>query len=181
MRGTKRNAIVLGMLNALLEQGSWCGETHVQKSCHFLQEGLGVPLEVDFVMYKHGPFSFELRELLGELRGSQLLEVQPQPPYGPRLSPSESGRALMERFPKTIGQYSEQIEFVAKTLGKCDVQDLERIGTALYVTKENPGARAEERAAEVQDLKPRMDEVSALEAVAEVDRLLKGAPRTKSG
>jgi hypothetical protein len=172
MDGAKRQAVILALIAKLRSQDSWCGETHVQKSSHFLQEGLGVPLEVEFVMYKHGPFSFDLRELLGELVGSQLLEVEPRPPYGPRLRPSESGDALMARFPKTCSRYSRSIDFVAEKLASRDVLGLEKLGTALFVTKELATAPPGVRADEIRKLKPHVDKATALEAIKEIDALL---------
>jgi len=172
MDGAKRQAVILALLKELRERDSWCGETHVQKSAHFLQDGLGVPLETEFVMYKHGPFSFELRELLGELRTSHLLEVELKPPYGPRLKPTASGFALMDRFPNTISRYSRQVKFVADKLGPRDVLALEKIGTALYVTRQLPTATQKQRADEIRQLKPRVDKLTALAALREVADLL---------
>jgi uncharacterized protein YwgA len=56
----RRAAILTRLIEQLRNGGSWCGETHVQKATFFLQELLNVPLSLDFILYKHGPFSFDL-------------------------------------------------------------------------------------------------------------------------
>lgn len=169
----KRQALVLSLMQAMRASGSWCGETHIQKCAYFLQEGLGVPLDLEFLLYKHGPFSFDLRELIGELRGSLLVELKPQPyPYGPSLEVSDSGKRLIGFFSKTIAQYIDAIDFVASNLARRTVAELERIGTALYVGRQESGPSPEERAAQVVELKPHISPEQALTAVEEVDRLL---------
>lgn len=55
MNRTQRQAILLALIQRLREKGSWCGETHIQKSAYFLQELLGVPLDLNVIFYKHGP------------------------------------------------------------------------------------------------------------------------------
>lgn len=170
-----QQAVILALLNAMKEQGSWCGETHVQKCVYFLKEGLKVPLGLDFVLYKHGPFSFDLRELLGEMRSILLIDIEQRRPYGPSLVVSESGQSLASRFPRTISQWTPHIEFVSNNLADKDVASLERLSTALYVKREYREAPATERALRIVDLKPHISEERAKSAVEEVDKLLADA------
>jgi hypothetical protein len=172
MEGFKRQAVLLALLDAMKEYESWCGETHVQKCAYFLEEGLDVPLELGFILYKHGPFSFELREVLGEMRGNLLIDVESRSPYGASLIVSESGRALKERFPKTIAQHAPPIRFVAERLSQRPVAELERLGTALYVVRECPDASNGARAQRVVEIKPHIQLTQAQAAVQEVDQLL---------
>ena len=72
-----RQAILLGLADALLRQGSRNGETHLQKATYVLQTLAGVPLGFAFIPYKHGPFSFALRDELAVMRADALLEVTP--------------------------------------------------------------------------------------------------------
>ena len=62
MNRLQRAAVLLTLLEQLQARGSWCGETHVQKSVYFLQDLLQVPLGFEFVLYKHGPYSFDLND-----------------------------------------------------------------------------------------------------------------------
>lgn len=177
MQKRKRQAVLLGLIEALSTTGSWCGETHVQKATYFLQDGLSVPLEFEFVLYKHGPFSFDLRQELGEMRGASLIEVLPRPlPYGPSLSLGPSASTLAKVYPKTLKRYLKQIEAVADFFKQKDAVDVERLGTALYVTREWPKLSSEDRASTIVQLKPHIAESDALKAVAVVDKLLRTAP-----
>ena len=65
MQLLERYAALLKLVRATNEAGSWSGETHIQKSVFFLQEALATELGYGFILYKlykHGPFSFELRD-----------------------------------------------------------------------------------------------------------------------
>src|SRR5690606_24019548 len=61
---TKENllAVDLELIARLKEVGSWCGETHVQKSMFLLSTVLDSDLGYEFIIYKHGPFSFDFRD-----------------------------------------------------------------------------------------------------------------------
>lgn len=60
MERLNRAAVLLNLVETLRSKGSWASETHFQKAAYFLQELLRVPLEFEFILYKHGPFSFGL-------------------------------------------------------------------------------------------------------------------------
>jgi hypothetical protein len=49
MNRTQHQAVLLSLIQQLRENGSWCGETHIQKSAYFLQEMLGVPLGLNVI------------------------------------------------------------------------------------------------------------------------------------
>jgi hypothetical protein len=74
-----QEAVLAGLARRLDERGSWSGETHLQKAAYLLHELTDVPFEFEFILYKHGPFSFELRDELSAMRADRLLERQPQP------------------------------------------------------------------------------------------------------
>ena len=44
MNRLERATILVTLIEKLSMEGSWCGETHVQKATYFLQELMGVPL-----------------------------------------------------------------------------------------------------------------------------------------
>jgi hypothetical protein len=176
MREQQQEVFLVNLIRALEQNNSWCGETHIQKCAFFLQEGLGVPLNLEFVLYKHGPFSFDLRDLLGGMRAKLLIDVRPQPvPYGPSLSPGASAEGLRARYPKITRTYARHIDFVAKQLGRNDVVALERIGTALYVRREHPDLSPDDLGRVVTQLKPHIRGADAVAAAQEVDRLLTDA------
>lgn len=176
MEGKKRQAVVLGLIEAMSGEGSWSGETHIQKCAYFLQQALNVPLGFDFILYKHGPFSFDLREELGEMRSDRIIDFEAQLPYGPSLRAGSTAESLMRRFPKTIGMYQDQMQFVAAKVSHRDVVSLERLSTALYVTSEDlKRTSIEARAERIHDLKPHISTEQARIAVEEVDKILSEA------
>jgi uncharacterized protein YwgA len=176
MTEEQKDVVLLSFIDHLRRKGSWCGETHVQKGTYFLQELAHVPLEFEFIFYKHGPYSFELNDEITSLLADLLLSVKSRDPYGPTIVHGENASKFVERFPKTRERYRSQIEFVAKRLGKKNVTELERLATALFVTKnELPKGSVEVRAARINELKPHVPLPLAQEAVEEFDRLVKEA------
>jgi hypothetical protein len=168
MKLLARAAVVGALRDELEKHGSWAGETHVQKSAFFLQEAAGVPLGYDFILYKHGPFSFDLRDDLSAFRADGLMGLSPQAPYGPRLITTERGHFLQTRFPKTLGRYSRQIDQVARFIGAQGVGELERLGTALLLLKSHPEWSDSRLAAEMCRLKPHVSESRALASISRV-------------
>lgn len=175
-----RAAILTSLADRLRKAGNWCGETHLQKVTYFLQEMLEVPLGFDFILYKHGPFSFDLRDELTALRADGLLELEPQPvPYGPKIATTKRSQRLWGwgDIPQTIRQYEKQMDFVAgRVAGKKGVVSLERLGAALYVTKhEQHDGTLEGRIKKLTELKRHISEDEARDAMIEVDTLIKEA------
>jgi hypothetical protein len=52
-------SLIVALVEKLRENRSWAGETHLQKATYVLKRVLGVPIEFRFILYKHGPFSFD--------------------------------------------------------------------------------------------------------------------------
>ncbi len=172
MASMKEKALLGALVEEMHNSGSWCGETHVQKTVYFGHELLGIPFEYDFILYKHGPFSFELRDELVAMQADGLLQQEVQPyPYGPSLVPGSVAKTLAERFPKTIGEYRGRLHFLATEIANRRAAELERIATALFVSREHPGRSERERAKILTDLKPHVSRDEAIEAVKYVDRL----------
>jgi uncharacterized protein YwgA len=171
MNQQKTKAIILTLINALWENNSWCGETHIQKAAYFLQELTNVPMEFDFILYKHGPFSFDLRDELTSMRADGLLKIKASYPYGHRMYIADEGNFFRKRFPKTIGEHKEKIDYIAKTLGSKSVVELERIATALLITKTEKKEDVEERALRLNELKPHIPVDIAKNAISSVDKI----------
>ena len=68
MNNQQQRVVVIKLLDALKKNGSWCGETHIQKAVFFLKAIKKVPVDFNFILYKHGPFSFDLRDHLPLMR-----------------------------------------------------------------------------------------------------------------
>lgn len=182
MERNKRAVVLLGLIEEIRDNLSWCGETHIQKATYFLQEMMQVPMDFDFILYKHGPFSFDLADEITAMRADNLLKLQPQPypygpyPYGPSILPGAATESLMKRFPKTLRKYSPHMTFVAKKLGGKKVNELEKLATALYVTFENEsGGEVQSRAQRIHKLKSHVPTDEALEATKTVDRFIQAS------
>lgn len=177
MDRVKRGAVISRLVEELRSNGSWCGETHVQKATYFLQQLLKVPLNFEFVLYKHGPFSFDLRDELTSLRADAILSLELHRPYGPRIASTEQGEYIEKICSKTVGKYYDRISFVAKKLGGKDVVDLERLATALFVTQRSSNESAvENRALELSRLKPHIKREHAEAAIRELDEIVGDIP-----
>lgn len=70
-------AILTELIDGMRASGSWAGETHIQKGTYFLQQLLEVPLGFRFILYKHGPFSFDLRDALAIMRADHFMGMSP--------------------------------------------------------------------------------------------------------
>ena len=176
MNRLERWAILVRLIETLRESGSWCSETHVQKATYFLKRLLKVPLEFDFILYKHGTYSFDLRAELTALRAYSILELEPHSQYGPSICPGDNAEQLEKHFARRADRYARKIKFVAEKFGSKGVVELERLSTALYVTVEEQESRsAKDRASRITELKPHVSIRDARDAVREVDEIIKEA------
>jgi hypothetical protein len=170
MERLQRASILLALNEELRKAGSWAGETHIQKATFFLQDLMNVQLGFDFVLYKHGPFSFDLRDELTFMRSQGFFRLEPQNPYGPTLVGGEKSELLKQAFQKTIDEHSASIQFVTQKLGSKTVAGLERTATALYIMlRESADVN---RAQRLITLKPHIALPEAQAAVAEVEQII---------
>jgi hypothetical protein len=173
----ERASILLTLNEELRKAGSWAGETHMQKAAFFLQELMNVALGFDFILYKHGPFSFDLRDELTFMRAQAFLRLEPQYPYGPTLVGGEKSELLKEAFRQTIEKHLTRVRFVSQKLGSKTVAELERTATALYIRLREPAeADPVER---LRSLKPHIALPEAQAAVFEVEQITRDASSMK--
>jgi uncharacterized protein YwgA len=171
MNRLQKYSVLLALNEELRSAGSWTGETHMQKATYFLQHLMDVPLGFDFILYKHGPFSFDLRDELTAMRAQGFLRLEPQNPYGPTLVAEEKSKLLKHAFRTMIEAYIPKIRFVSEKLASKSVTQLERTATALYVTLEGQAVTTE-RLKRLTDLKPHITSEDAQEAISEVDEII---------
>lgn len=171
MNRLQQIALLTELIEKLREKGSWCGETHIQKSVYFLESLFKEPiLGFEFVLYRHGPFSFDLRDELTAMRGEGFLKLEFQePPYGPRINVTDNASQFKKLYPKTRGKYKERLDFIIDELGDKKVNDLEKLSTALFVTQQNGiNSPENENAKEIHDLKPHISVPDALDAIQRI-------------
>lgn len=168
-----RRAVLLELAQELNRHGSWCGATHLQKAAYFLTELAGVPLSYEFVLYRHGPFSFDLQDEIDELQGYGLIEAKPvDPPYGPQLAITEHGERFISRngMPEAQ-QHTDDIQRIASLLGDAGVVQLERLATALYFLAIEGDRSDEEYVAHIHEAKSHISEEQAENAIATVRQM----------
>lgn len=171
LQNVDRWAVVGQLVNSMRENQGWAGETHVQKTLFFLQELLNVPCGYQFVLYKHGPYSFDLHDDLGRMLTNQILGLEPRLPYGPSFGLEEVGGRVVQQKKAIVDQHDKSIQFIVATLGRMDVRELERLGTALLLKKKYPNSDEATLADRIVELKPHVLEDLALNAVREVTRI----------
>jgi hypothetical protein len=166
MERFEQDALIVTLVDELTRQGSWCGETHVQKAIYFLQEMAGVPSGFEFVLYKHGPFSFDLRDELTAMRADRLLELEVHDPsYGPSLKPGGGSQAVLSLFRGSVATARPAIKFVAERFGERNVTELERLGTALYVARKHRDEESARQVEQIVSLKPHISRAQAESAL----------------
>jgi len=169
MERLQKASILLTLNEELRKAGSWAGETHMQKATYFLQDLMNVPLGFDFVLYKHGPFSFDLRDELTFMRAKGFFRLEPQNPYGPTLVEGEKSELLKQSFQQVINKHLSRIRFVSQRLGAKTVAGLERTATALYIILREPSDA--DPARRLISLKPHISLPEAQVAVSEVEQI----------
>lgn len=172
MKRLERYALVCDLLNAMREAGSWCGETHVQKSAYFLQELLMTPTSYRFILYKHGPFSFDLRDELAAMLADDFVKAEFRVPwYGPSYIVSHRAELLRE-YSERAKRFAGQVAWVAQRISHHSVAELERLATALYVLREAPqDANTQALVNRIHELKPHVPVERAAKALEEVQQM----------
>src|SRR6185312_12815518 len=119
---SSRCALVVDLVQRLRRRGSWCGETHLQKALYILQDLTNSNFGYKFVIYKHGPYSFELNNELSAMRASNILEFQfPKDGYGPSIAVTPFGERVHEINSENIKNFSAVEDFLANWFAASDV------------------------------------------------------------
>lgn len=161
----EKRALILFLLKKMRESGSWCGETHVQKCLYFLQSLFRIPTGFNYILYKHGPYSFELSDELTAMRADYCLRLEPRKPYGPSLSHGVLSEKLIQKYFQRIIEYDEAVSFIAEKLSNKTVKDLEKVATALYIKREKDWQDERDLIQQMVTLKPHISLEDASEAV----------------
>jgi hypothetical protein len=167
----KDEAIVLCLIENMKKHKNWCGETHIQKATFFLKELTDVPLTYNFILYKHGPYSFDLKEELNIMLSDLILQNIQKNPYGPSLYPFNNARQLSDDYNDTITSYSREICFISEKLSNKDVSELEQLATALYTIK-NFSESDDSKAEFINKIKPHISIEIAKRAIDTVKNFI---------
>lgn len=77
----------------------------MQKALFLAQELVGIPTDFEFILYKHGPYSFDFHDELTLLRADMMLDLERQPqPFGPKFITTFQSVKIEDRFPRTANK-----------------------------------------------------------------------------
>jgi uncharacterized protein YwgA len=142
-----------------------------------MKAGAHVDFPYDYILYRYGPFSFELRDYLQELCADGLLTLEAQPyPYGPRLATTPQAAELQDRYPKTLAAVEPAMDWTLEVVGAKGVSALERLATALYIDAHDGIADPNAIADRLVGLKPHVSLDQALGAAKEMLAALNNVP-----
>jgi len=173
----ERKALLIYLVKKMKAKGSWCGETHIQKIVFFLQELYNTPIGYDFILYKHGPFSFDLRDELTSMRADGLLCLEPRHPYGSSYKLGDFADIWHKTFSEKVENLCKKADYIVDLLANKTVKELERLATALYIKKENThDSNKEDMVDELTHLKPHITKSEAIEAFGILEKLFREPP-----
>lgn len=155
---TTQEMVLIGLIvKDLSDSGSWCGETHIQKTAYIAKHVLDVPMESEFVLYKHGPYSFDLNKSLAHMKARGVLSLKANPGYGPSYSLNLAyWESLFKIVNISIEKFSDVINKACVALAKKNVGELERIATAFFVIKNYSDLNIDQMANKINELKPHL-------------------------
>ena len=167
----KKHALILAVIDRLHKHGSWTGKTHLQKAL-FLLSALGaIQVPFQFVLYKHGPYSFDVEEELEQMKGYAAVVSEAVPEYGVVLRAGTSARFVKDKAPLSEAEL-KTIEQVCTFVGSKKATELERIATAAWIRTREQVTEEISVATRLNQLKPHVSVMEAAEADKKVIPLL---------
>ncbi|MGK7346054.1 MAG: hypothetical protein ACNS63_09630 [Candidatus Nitrospinota bacterium M3_3B_026] len=150
----KRHAFILAIIDSLHKHGSWTGKTHVQKALSLLRDSGKVDLPFEFVLYRHGPYSFDVESELEQMQSYGAVRIEPNVAgYGVVLHPGEMAD-FVNSIEKLSTEELEAIEDVCEFIGLQPVKVLERLATASWIRCQEGKTEQKDVAERLHSLKP---------------------------
>jgi uncharacterized protein YwgA len=158
-----KHAFILEVVEALTRHHGWCGKTQVNKSLYLLEDLARLQVPFQFVLYKHGPYSFEIESSTEEMKSYDAIQIQPLGGYGVSIAASENADYVRGKF-KITDSDKVVIERLCQWTAPKGVADLEKIATAVWVRKNDGLTEPSAIAEKVHELKPHISVGEALKA-----------------
>jgi len=178
MDETSRRLLLLDLIRRL-EPESRVFMTTLQKLPYFLQEAMGVPLGLRFVIHHYGPYSSDLAHSIDAMAATGTISIVRDPAgYGYWVSAGrrEDAEEVVADALEARAQYEHQIDKLVSTLGKLQVDDLELLSTSHFVRKllRQRGQPDDDQhvTAEVVGLKPKFGEQRIGDAVEQLEKIM---------
>ena len=169
----KKHALILAMIEELKANSSWTGKTHVQKAMFLVREATSVDNPFEFVLYKHGPYSFEIENELEQMKSYGAISSTPQAGYGVVLQPGENAGFIKKNAALSDAE-REAIRSIAKFVGSKNVVDLEKEATAVWIRNREGVVDTRKVAERMHGLKPHISTADAAVADRVVTTQLAG-------
>lgn len=164
----EKHALILAVIEKLRQHGSSTGKTHVQKALALLADTSSIDVPFTFVLYKHGPYSFDVESDLEQMRSYSAIDVFPNPGgYGVTIRPGKMA-PFVKNEASLANEDETAIDRVCAFVDSKTVTELERVATAAWIRRREKVADPRKVAQRLHELKPH---VSVAEASA-ADRKL---------
>lgn len=171
----KRQALILFIVRKLSEQKGWHGTLFVQRFIYLLQELLDVPLDLFFILYKHGPYSFELEEILTFLLERRFLKLKvPRNQLSPTLVPGRHAAYYDKKFKMEKSLLDPKVAWLIEKVNKIPFGELTLVTYALYMLKQlqSQGKDEKDLVSEMHKLRPVFSEKAITEAADTLKQLM---------
>ncbi len=157
---------ILAAIEGLRTAGNWTGRTHVQKTLFLANATIAPEMPFEFVLYKHGPYSFDVDSELAQMESYGAVVVVPQRPYGPTLKTGDGAK-----FPRKLGGVTEasllKVKAVARFVDERSVFALEALATAVWIRVKEDLNDTSTVTTRLRELKPHLSETDAATGVAD--------------
>ena len=166
-----KHALILAVVERLSGHGSWTGRTHVQKALSLVLEAAGQSLPFTFVLYKHGPYSFDLAAELQQMKSYGALSSEAKAPYGESFKLG-SNAGFVKMHCALSATEDASVQRVCDFIGSKGVTELERLATAAWIRSHERIQDPASVASRLNQLKPHVSKESAAVADMELCKLL---------
>ena len=176
MNDSQRIALLILLDREMLLRGSWCGERTFPEG-NFLPSGYDwCGTRLRFRTLPAWTIFVRTTEPTSTTVASELLTLQvKQLGYGPAYVPTTFSETFLQRFPKTTARYIEQIRFISAELGDMNVEAIEKLATAFFITEHGTGESLRTRADQLVEIKPHISRRDAIKACEDVDDMIERA------
>jgi len=169
----RAHEIILSVVCGLSQRGSWSGKTHVIKTLYLLKAIGNMDMPFQFILYKHGPYSFDVENELALMRSYKAIEGEISiQGYGESLRPGMN-KDFPGKFSPIKDKEKEIIDKICNFTAKKDVRDLERLATTAWIVKEEEKKDPTIVSSRLHELKPHISLESAKEAFDELQRIVR--------
>lgn len=136
-----------------------------------VSEAAGASLPFTFVLYKHGPYSFDLAAELQQMKSYDALVSEARSPFGETIRPGGTAAFVNEQAKLTDSEVIA-VQHVCDFIGTKGVTELERLATAAWIRSRENIRDTANVAARLNVLKPHVGKESAAQADFELGKLL---------